>query len=278
MALQTALQEKEVRMVDKIAWFDDRFYELSVNGEQVFVPSVTTILNVYPKPELSRWRGDVGNDVADQRMWIAAERGTRIHKAGEMLSKGAVVVLDGTLSYDDLEALRNDNTVITLPNQEEFFNTLKIKQLLDVLQPEILLSEQIVYNVDKGYAGTLDWVWGIKEGEYLINGAKPVKLESGNYIVDLKTGKHVGDEAYMQLAAYAECPKIKEMDIIGGIIVHTTSENKKGIEGLSCKLKTRDELDLAYQNFEKILAVYEIAPHSKPKIFTMPKIISWDKN
>jgi hypothetical protein len=69
----------------RVHFLDDRFYEVE---DDVYFPSVTTILGEYPKgPQFETWLKDVGHGakgIADR----AAESGSKVHDAAEKLMNG----------------------------------------------------------------------------------------------------------------------------------------------------------------------------------------------
>ncbi len=91
------LQSKQLTMLDA------RFY-YTEHGE--FVPSVTTILEAYPKDaHFYKWLKEVGTD-ADAIRDEAGRRGSVVHQLTEMYDNGEEVSLlnvEGNLQYKMLE-------------------------------------------------------------------------------------------------------------------------------------------------------------------------------
>ena len=116
----------------------------------------------------------------------------------------------------------------------------------------------------------------IKDGKYKINGATELHIPEGLYVVDLKTGKAMPDSAFMQISSYASCyMEMSGVKIAGGIVIHTGSKKKKGIEGLSTFIKTIDELKEDFNNYRAVANVWErLFSNSQPKIFTFPSLIT----
>lgn len=265
----------------QVQWFDQRFYQvISPNGIEYF-PSVTTILSASPKPYLAKWRGDIGNEAADRVISEAKHRGSSIHAACETLVKGGVVALS-VPGYDciperELRDIATYRKVIVINSQDEYLQVWRYARLLEVLKPEMIETELTVYSIAEKYAGTLDILMFIQEGEYAINGARPLHLESGTYIGDIKSGNAISDEHFYQIAAYRHALiEHRSIDIIGGLIIHTNADTKKGISGLSVKLRTAKDLDTDYENFDKIHAVWRINPSATaPMVFEMPALLQW---
>jgi hypothetical protein len=265
----------------QVQWFDSRFYKVLTRDGIDYYPSVTTILQAAPKPFLAKWRGDVGTEEADRVMNEGRRRGTTIHSACEILIKGGVVVLDGS-GYDsigekEISEIERYRKVVRIKDQEHFYQVLKFKTLLETLMPSRITTEQTVYSTQYRYAGTMDYLFWLGAGRYEIDGAKPVFVEEGWYIGDLKTGNSISDDYFMQLGAYRQAVvEHQGLDIKGGLIIHTNSSTKKGIEGLSVKLHTAAELDADFNNFLKVYDVWNINPTAAaPRVFTMPNVLQW---
>lgn len=282
---QLEMTEAVAPKITMIDWFDDHFYKIEIDGNIDFLPSVTTINGgAYPKPFLARWRGDIGNEAADKKMMQAADRGSRVHHACYVFANGGIVIYNPPIrnsffTDEHIAQIRKDNfqkPVVVIENQDEMYQLYKFQKWWEAVKPNMLLSESIVYSLEHKFAGTLDYVMQIETGEYDIAGSKPLSLEKGNYIVDLKTSAQITDDYYLQIAAYSAA--LREglaIEIIGGLIIHTNATTKTGIEGLTTKLRTKDELDSDFQDFLNVKKVWDRTLSSqKPKLFTFPNIIS----
>lgn len=247
---------------EQVDWFDQHYYKVGTE----FYPSVTTVLNAAPKWFLANWRGDVGNAEADRIMRDAQRHGSNVHRYLNHLLKGGAIVYQG-------DAFGSE--VIVCHDQNEYLHLLKVVEFLNIVKPRVLMSEEIFWSDEHGFAGTMDLLLDIDGGEYAVNGAKPLPLEEGVYIADLKTGKSVSNEAFWQTAAYAQALKEQTgLDVKGTLILHTQSTNQRGIEGFGVKMRNEEEVKLDFDNFLKVFEVWKISPNpSKPKIFQMPKAI-----
>ena len=161
------------------------------------------------------------------------------------------------------------------------YQLCKLKAWLEEVQPEDNRTEQIVYDTDEKDAGTLDNLMLIKEGEYEIAGSKKLKLDAGWYVCDLKTGSQINEKARMQVARYsAMVEKMYEVDqhpikVKGGLVIHTGSSTKKGIEGLNTHLIERDELVALNQDYKDIAKVWNRQfANKKPTIRQLPALIT----
>lgn len=282
----------DVRMID---WWDDHWYkiryldEAKIEQEDYFA-SVTTKLGALAKPHLTRWYGDVGTREAQRIMHEAADRGTRIHWAWYFWTNGGAVVYQDrrnpAYSREEMDSIykRYNNQVWTLEFQDEHYDFLKLVQMFYIFKPEIIESEKKVFHVEHQEAGTADNIMNLKEGEYEVAGAKPLTLPGGWYLGDLKTGKQIGKDAYMQVAAYVYCAESMGYNRFqGALIYHTSSTTKKGIEGLNVHHLVRTEIDDLYSDYRDISRVWERQfSGKKPIIRQLPCLVvredSWTQS
>jgi len=273
--------------IRRVEWFDNRYYRIERNGVADYYVSVTTKLGCVAKPFLAKWRGDIGNREADLRMFEASERGTRIHSAWETLTTGGLVLYQPHRSpkclQTDLDAYMKeyDGHVELVRYQDEMVQLNKLAQFLEIVKPEILGSEMTVYSDKFREAGTLDNLMRIKPGKYAVNGRTPLNIAGGLYVVDLKTGKVVGNEAYRQTACYAHAyweMNKQEKEIAGTLILHTSSSNKAGIPGLGVHLRDKDQITNDLKAYRKISDVWEIEnPNPQPQTFEFPALLTLRK-
>jgi hypothetical protein len=220
---------------------DARFY-YDTNGE--FVPSVTTILEAYPKDaHFFKWLKEVGTD-ADAIRDEAGRRGSVVHQLTEQYDAGEEVSLlnmDGNLQYKMLEWSMFERYV-------EFSTRFK---------PEIIMSEQNFVNSFLGFAGTLDRV---------------IKMNGLTYLIDIKTSNVIHDSYWLQLAAYRELllqNKGMEVDFVG--ILHlnakTRTEGKIGaIQGQGWQLIQQRDTAKELSLFDKVRDLWlEQNKDAKPK-------------
>lgn len=275
--MTTAIKEK----AGTVEWFDDRWYKIERKNQPTdYYPSVTTKLGVVAKDFLAKWRGDIGNREADMRLFEAQERGKRIHSGWETLCKGGAVVFNPPMrpNFDEaqLAALSNEHTFIeVVRHQEEMYQMTKLQRFLDEVRPGILGSEVMTYSDTYREAGTIDNVFQIEEGEYLVNGRTPLFLMGGVYIGDLKTGSMFDDNAYMQMAAYANAYEERTgVRPIGSLGIHTGAKTKTGIPGLAVYVRTREELDQDFKDFRSASAIWERKhKDDRPETFDLPTVL-----
>lgn len=272
----------EVYMVE---YFNDHWYKINLEPVEYF-PSTTTKLGIVDKPGLARWRGDVGNREADFKLKEGQEKGSSIHNAWFVMCQSGAVVYQSKrkpqFTQIELDRIYADHcgNVAFVEDQDEQVDVWKLQKWDEILQPEYLHHELILYSLTHKEAGTCDKIIRIaKEGSYLINGSKPITLVPGIYVVDLKTGSFLGDEAFMQIADYREMAiemgLFGREEFVGGIILHTGSKVRTGIRGLSTLVRTTQELDQDYIDFRHASELW-LRKHKndKPEIFEFPSVIT----
>lgn len=265
-----------------IDWFSAHYYRVTLpDGQARFIPSVTTKLGVVDKPQLARWRGDLGNREADLRMYEGAQKGTRIHWARSVMLNGGAVIYDPwqrpVYTEEGIAELRKQyKEVAILRTQEEMWDICKLEKQLKVLRPEILGVEEMVFDLEQNDAGTIDSILLLKPGEYLVNGKNPLSLAGGVYIEDLKTGHYLDDSVWLQIAAYTVMWEKKHgMKVSGAFVTHTGSSIKTGIPGLATKFCSREELLEYYKKYRHISDVW-LDKHEgeQPETFQFPSVVT----
>lgn len=265
-----------MKEVKQVQWFDNHFYKV---GDEYY-PSVTTKLNAESKPFLARWRGDIGNREADRRMSESADRGSRIHYGWYLMTTQGTVLYNpfqrpnfNKEQIKEIEA--KSNGILILENQDEMYDLYKLQEWHKIVQPKVEASELIVYSEKNKEAGQLDKLMYIEKGKYKISGVTELFIPEGLYVVDLKTGKSMPDNAFMQIAAYAVCYyEMTGTAIKGGIVIHTGAKMKTGIAGLGTYIKMADQLKAEYEKYRAVAKVYELNFADKtPKIFEFPTLI-----
>ncbi len=264
-----------------IEWFNAHYYKVTVGEHVRFIPSVTTKLGVIDKPQLARWRGDLGNREADIRLNEGAEKGTRIHYAYAVsLTRGAVVYnpwKKPIYTEEGLAELRKKHKEIAiLRTQEEMWDICKLAEQFKRLNPVVLGVEETVYDLEAGDAGTIDSIFQVQEGDYLISGAKPLHLPAGIYVNDLKTGSFVSDDVWLQIAPYVVMYEKKHgVKVAGGLVTHTASSMKGGIAGLKTMYADRDVIEAYYKKYRRISDVWmDKHEGEEPSSFQFPSLIT----
>jgi hypothetical protein len=208
----------------QLTFLDSRFYT-TPDG---FLPSVTTILEAYPKDAAYfQWIKSVGQD-ADAIRDAAGDRGTTVHELTERYDNGEEITLlteSGALGYKLQEWAMFERYVDY---------TIKCS-------PRIEQNEQNYVSPELGYAGTIDRV---------------INVGGVRYLMDIKTSNAIYPTYWLQLAAYREL-----LDKVGGVEVDavailwlnakTRTEGKKGsIQGKGWQLLTREDTTTDLQVFK----------------------------
>jgi hypothetical protein len=199
---------------------DARFY---YDEEGNYVPSVTTVLNAFPKgPEYYQWLKKVGTD-ADEIRDAAGERGSTVHNLTEMYDSGEEV------------SLLSDNGGFKY-RMDEWSMFERYTTFINKCHPTMLLSEETFVSRELGFAGTIDRI---------------MTIGATNYLVDIKTSSSIWESYWLQLAAYRKlyefCMRGGEAIPIHGVAVlwlnaKTRTEGKNGaIQGEGWQLAIRDE-------------------------------------
>jgi hypothetical protein len=159
----------------RITFLDQRFY-FDETGKAV--PSVTTILEAYPKGaaffEWLKRNGEDSDEIRDE----AGRRGSRVHNLTEKFDKGEEVTLldvSGEISMSVLEWAM-------------FERYVQFRER----NPALLLAEieQNYVDAELGYGGTVDRVFVIKDAV------------GRRIMVDIKTSSMIHAHYWLQLAAY----------------------------------------------------------------------------
>ena len=208
----------------QITMLDARFYKTE-DGQ--FVPSVTTILEAYPKDAaFYQWLKANGQD-SDELRDKAGERGTNVHKLTEAYDAG-----------EEVSLLDNDGKPQWRIAEWAMFE--RYVEFTTMHSPIIIQSEQNYVNADLGWAGTVDRV---------------MRIGGLTYLVDIKTSGSVWPAYWLQLAAYRELIRAAGGPTIDAVaILHlngkTRSYGKKGdIQGPGWQLLTRTDSSADFELF-----------------------------
>lgn len=157
----------------RIQFLDSRFYKAKDGS---FVPSVTTILDAYPKgPAFYEWLKKNGED-ADNIRDEAGRRGSVVHNLTERFDYGGDIHLMSDAG-DPLFQLR------------EWKMFERYVEFRERHAAEIHAVELNMVSAQLGYAGTLDRV---------------MTIDGTTYLMDIKTSGAVHESYWMQQAAYHE--------------------------------------------------------------------------
>lgn len=236
-------QNKQVNVLD------ERFY---TKDDITFYPSVTTVLDVYPKGYgFAQWLKDLGHN-ADEVVRRAGEQGSKIHSGIDLFHKGH------ELRWLDPEGK-------SLYSLEEWQMICRFMEFWNKYQPEVIACEISFVNDTYKTGGTIDLV---------------CKIMNQIWIVDYKSSNAIHTTHELQLAAYATCwndenPNYK-VDRTGILWLKaaTRGEDKTGkkIQGAGWQLKEFDrKYPDAFKLFTHTRAIWdEENPDYKPKNLIYP--------
>jgi hypothetical protein len=214
----------------RIEFLDARFY----NTDNGFVPSVTTILEAYPKDaSYFKWLKDVGSD-ADTIRDEAGRRGSIVHELTEKYDGGEECSFIGEQGYPKFKM----SEWSMFERYVDFSQTYKPK--IDIIELHII-SEKL------GFAGTLDRV---------------ISLDGKSMMIDIKTSNSIYPSYWLQLAAYNELLNTAniKVDSVGILWLNakTRTAGKNGaIQGIGWQLVTKSMNDVK-QDWELFQATHKL--------------------
>jgi hypothetical protein len=227
----------------RIEFIDTRFYATPSGG---YVPSVTTILEAYPKDaSYFKWLKDVGGD-ADAIRDEAGRRGSLVHELTERYDSGEEVSYvdeNGRPKYKMLEWSMFERYVDYSTNHN----------------PKIEMIEVHMVSSDLGYAGTLDRI---------------LTIDGKRYLVDIKTSNSIYPSYWLQLAAYrrllAHHGLVVDEVAILWLNAKTRTRGKKGdIQGIGWQFVSKENTDQEMQLFNATFELWKsINEDVKPKEFS----------
>lgn len=202
---------------NRLTFLDNRFY-FHENGN--YYPSVTTILDAYPKgPEYFAWLKKVGED-SDTIRDEAGRRGSVVHELTERYDAGEEVTLmneSGYIAYKMSEWAMFERYI-------EFRNRFPFN---------ILHTELNLVSPKLGYAGTLDRV---------------IELNGEKILLDIKTSNAIYPSYWLQLAAYEQLltdnygyNPVDKVAILWLNAKTRTDGTKGAIQGLGWQMISRED-------------------------------------
>lgn len=203
----------------RIEWLDSRFYRSPDSNTDY--PSVTTILDAYPKPSFFydwlKANGQNADDIRDS----AAESGSKVHQAIDDYNK------DVEIYWAD----ENGKAQYTLLEWKMICKAMEFLKLPNV---QLIATEAAYVSDTLGYGGTIDCI---------------AEVDGKVTLIDFKTSNYVSDQHWIQLECYYKMfnEKNPQMPLSDFGILHlkaqTRGEDKKGkvIQGKGWQLKMRPE-------------------------------------
>ena len=210
---------------NRIEFLDARFYKT----DDGFVPSVTTILEAYPKDaSYFKWLKDVGSD-ADIIRDEAGRRGSIVHELTEQYDSG-----------EECSFISEYGNPKYKMNEWAMFE--RYVDFIQTHNPTIELMELHMVSHELGFAGTLDRV---------------ITINGKSMMIDIKTSNSIYPSYWLQLAAYNELLKVGKVNVDSfGILwlnAKTRTSGKNGaIQGIGWQLvtKTAEEIKQDWELFQ----------------------------
>lgn len=244
---------------ERIAFLDSRFYR-DREDASLFVPSVTTVLEAYPKgAQYYDWLKRNGAD-ADEIRDDAGRRGSVVHQLTELYDQGEVIQLmdhDGSPRYKLIEWAMFERYV----------------EFCEAFPARLHAVEFNMASAKVGYGGTLDRVLTLEQ-------------DGITRIVDIKTSGGVWPSYWLQQAAYhnllfttgaaerALAPGVRREDVRLSILwlnAKTRGPRKDAVQGKGWQLIDQPETTEHYLDlFDKTRALW-LAENAGQ----MPKEISY---
>lgn len=233
---------------NQITFTDNRFYTTD-DGQSV--PSVTTILQAYPKDaHFYTWLKQVGESADDIRD-EAGRRGSIVHNLTERYDAGEEISLINDFGTLDFK----------LSEWAMFERYIDFRNHHDI---DIIHSEFNLIDRGLGYAGTIDRV---------------ITINGRNILVDIKTSNAVHEFYWLQLAAYYKLLSkhyqsyncVDDVAILWLNAKTRTYGKGDAIQGPGWQLIIRDQ-DQRLKDFDLFNATHMLWSHQndtiKPKSFT----------
>lgn len=182
--------------------------------EELFLPSVTTVLNELPTPEgLKYWKRKY-NGKGGKKHWrdilsYKANRGTLVHY--NLLNEFAPDDMFSENEESSTDELKVNGNWDRYEDDKIFADEAwpEIKKARGITEDSVLDVECFVTNEGIGYAGQFDMLYIDKDGNLVLS--------------DLKTSKRVYDKHQMQLVAYDNALSL-DIDILEVVRIHPDSE------------------------------------------------------
>lgn len=231
---------------NQITFSDLRFY---LNKEGEFIPSVTTILDAYPKSAyLMNWiktQGLEGEDYKKERGNV----GDAVHRLTEEYDKGEPIDIREELKINPKFSAEIWSMVTKYIEFREAYPEL-----------EVVVNEQQI--IDEHWAGTIDRIFHYKPSNTY-------------WLVDLKTSSAIHKRDWLQVAAYAHSRrKIYKTKISKIAILHlrakTRTIHRSKFQGKGWRLESQPipESEL-FDLFLKVVDLWNVEnAYLKPKQLT----------
>jgi hypothetical protein len=216
----------------QLTFLDNRFYTTEDGG---FVPSVTTVLEAYPKDAAYfAWIKSVGQD-ADAIRDAAGERGTNVHNMTERYDRG-----------EEISLLTESGAVGCKMSEWAMFE--RYVDFTTKCNPIIHMNEQNFVSPLLGFAGTIDRV---------------CTIDGKRYLLDIKTSNAIYATYWLQMAAYRMLMEEVGISVDAVAILwlnaKTRTEGKKGaVQGIGWQMLTKEDTTKDAQIFHVTKTLWNV--------------------
>jgi len=235
------------QLANKIIIPDEHWYQSAKSDK--WLPSVTTLLEAYPKGSAYvMWLKNVGMN-ASQILKEAGEIGSNVHNAIDQFVKS------GELNY-------LGENYKELFKWEEWELICKAMEFFTIYKPEVIVHEFSFASDELGYGGTIDMV---------------CKINNEVWLIDYKSGNSVYESHFLQMAAYKKAwellnPTVKIQNC--GLLhlkSNTRKEIKDSIQGKGWKMEISENVNDDFEYFQYCQKLWHKAnPKASPKIQEYP--------
>ena len=239
----------------QVNFLDNRFYNR--NGE--YYPSVTSILQYFPKGKFfENWLKDVGHN-ADIIARRAADEGTQVHDAIERYLLGEKILWIDENGYSKYSL-------------DVWKMILKFHEFWSTYKPTLIESEIHLFSTQYIYAGTCDLV---------------VEINGKKWLLDIKTSNSLHTSYDLQLSAYAQAWNElyeEKIDRIGILWLKSSKRGKdkkdEKIQGKGWEIyEPEKNIEENFKIFQYIYELYKLEhPNPTPTSEQFPTEIQIDPN
>lgn len=248
--------------IEQVTFLDERFYfdEITKN----YYPSVTTVLDVYPKGwGFQEWLKDLGSNANDV-LKRAGEQGTHIHEGIQSFLNG------GEIKWiEDIVEGKETKENFTL---EEWLMILKFVEFYKTYKPVTIAVEVSLVDAELGYGATLDYVCTIP------------RYPGEIWYIDWKSGGSIWKTNKIQDSAYVELwnKLMPDQKITRSGCMHLRAMTRdidktgKQMQGKGWKLEeVTEEQEHLFKLFQHTQVIWkEENPNPTPKNMVYPDRIS----
>ena len=237
--------------IEQITFLDERFY---LHEEtQTYFPSVSTVLDVYPKGYgFQQWLKDLGSN-ADEVLKRAGEQGTNVHN-----------MIQSFLDGQEVKWTEGEKDNYTL---DEWLMFLKFVDFYKTFKPKTIAVERSMVDSELGFGGTIDYV---------------CKINDKIWLIDWKSGNSIYKGNKIQISAYQKIwNKQNKLQITNIGCAHLKAQTRgpdktgKVMQGAGWKIDGVDDSDHLYKLFEHAQVIWkEENLNPKPKNTIYPDKMS----